>query len=74
MGTIGAVIGSPAALWVNRIGTGLGVEEGADPFYEVVNFELPPEKAAGTIIQGEDDAAAAAAELVKLLRDEAKAI
>jgi electron transfer flavoprotein beta subunit len=52
----------------------LGVEEGADPFYEVLNFELPPEKAAGTIIQGEDDAAAAAAELVKLLRDEAKAI
>jgi len=52
----------------------LGVEEGADPFYEVLSFELPPKKAAGTIIQGEDDAAAAAAELVKLLRDEAKAI
>jgi electron transfer flavoprotein beta subunit len=52
----------------------LGVEEGADPFYEVVKLELPPEKAAGTIIQGEDDAAAAAAELVNLLRDEAKAI
>jgi electron transfer flavoprotein beta subunit len=52
----------------------LGVEEGADPFYEVVSLALPPEKAAGTIIQGEDDAAAAAAELVKLLRDEAKAI
>lgn len=54
--------------------TSLGVEEGADPFYEVLSLELPPQKAAGTIIQGEDDAAAAAAELVKLLRDEAKAI
>lgn len=52
----------------------LGVEEGANPFYQVEKFELPPEKAAGTIIQGEDDAAAAAAELVKLLREEAKAI
>ena len=52
----------------------LGVDEGADPFYEVVQLELPPAKAAGTIIQGEDDAAAAAAELVKLLRNEAKAI
>jgi electron transfer flavoprotein beta subunit len=52
----------------------LGVEEGADAFYNVETFELPPAKAAGTIIQGEDDAAAAAAELVKLLRDEAKAI
>ena len=52
----------------------LGVVEGTDPCYEVVSLELPPEKAAGTIIQGEDDAAAAAAELVKMLRDEAKAI
>jgi electron transfer flavoprotein beta subunit len=52
----------------------LGIEEGADPFYAVEALELPPAKAAGTIIQGEDDAAAAAAELVKLLRDEAKAI
>ena len=52
----------------------LGVEEGANPFYQVEKFELPPAKAAGTIIQGDDDAAAAAAELVKLLREEAKAI
>ncbi len=52
----------------------LGIEEGADPFYMVETFELPPDKAAGTIIQGGDDAAAAAAELVKLLREEAKAI
>ena len=52
----------------------LGIEEGADPFYRVEAFELPPEKAAGTIIQGEDNAAGAAAELVKLLREEAKAI
>ena len=52
----------------------LGVEEGSGGFYKAENLELPPAKAAGTIIQGEDDAAAAAAELVKLLREEAKAI
>jgi electron transfer flavoprotein beta subunit len=52
----------------------LGIEEGADPFYKVESLELPPAKAAGTIIQGGDDPAAAAAQLVKLLRDEAKAI
>jgi electron transfer flavoprotein beta subunit len=52
----------------------LGVDEAAGGFYQVEKLELPPEKAAGTIIQGEDDAAAAAAELVKLLREEAKAI
>ena len=52
----------------------LGVDEAAGGFYKVENLELPPAKAAGTIIQGEDDAAAAAAELVKLLREEAKAI
>jgi electron transfer flavoprotein beta subunit len=52
----------------------LGVDEDSGGFYSVENLELPPAKAAGTIIQGEDDAAAAAAELVKLLRDEAKAI
>ena len=52
----------------------LGIEEGADPFYQVESLTLPPEKAAGTIIQGEDDPSAAAAELVKLLREEAKAI
>jgi len=53
---------------------GLGVEEGADPFYSVRSLELPAAKEAGTIIQGEDDPAAAAAQLVQLLRDEAKAI
>ena len=52
----------------------LGVDESSGGFYMVERLELPPEKAAGTIIQGEDDAAAAAAELVKLLREEAKAI
>jgi electron transfer flavoprotein beta subunit len=51
-----------------------GIEEGADPFYRVESLTLPPEKAAGTIIKGEDDPSAAAAELVKLLREEAKAI
>ena len=52
----------------------LGIEEGANGFYRVESITLPPEKAAGTIIQGEDDPSAAAAELVKLLREEAKAI
>jgi len=53
---------------------GLGVDEASGGFYRVEKLELPPAKAAGTIIQGEDDAAAAAAELVKLLREDAKAI
>ena len=52
----------------------LGVEEGADPFYTVRSLELPPPKSEGTIIQGEDDPASAAAQLVNLLRSEAKAI
>ena len=52
----------------------LGIDEGADPAYVVRVLELPPAKEAGKIIQGEDDPNAAAAELVKLLRDEAKAI
>jgi electron transfer flavoprotein beta subunit len=52
----------------------LGIEEGADSFYNVRSLELPPEKAAGTTIQGEDDPQSAATELARLLRDEAKAI
>jgi electron transfer flavoprotein beta subunit len=52
----------------------LGIDETSGGFYKVEKLELPPAKAAGTIIQGEDDAAAAAAELVKLLREDAKAI
>jgi electron transfer flavoprotein beta subunit len=52
----------------------LGIDETTGGFYRVEKLELPPDKAAGTIIQGEDDAAGAAAELVKLLREEAKAI
>jgi electron transfer flavoprotein beta subunit len=52
----------------------LGIDEGADPYYTMSKLELPPEKAAGTIIQGEDDPVAAASELVKALRNEAKAI
>jgi electron transfer flavoprotein alpha/beta subunit len=51
-----------------------GVEEGADPFYKVRVMELPPAKEAGKIIQGEDDPAGAASELVRMLRDEAKVI
>lgn len=51
----------------------LGIEEGTDPFTVIQSLELPPAKQAGKIIQGEDDPKAAAAELVKLLREEAKA-
>lgn len=39
-----------------------------------VKLELPPAKASGTILKGEEDPAAAARELVRLLREEAKAI
>jgi len=52
----------------------LGVEEGADCFYKVRVLELPPEKGEGKIIQGDDDPAGAASELVRMLRDEAKVI
>jgi hypothetical protein len=40
----------------------------------VRSLALPPAKSAGTVIKGEDDPAGAAAQLVKLLRDEAKVI
>ncbi len=52
----------------------LGVTEGSGATYAVRALELPPGKAAGTIIEGTDDAAGAAAKLVGLLRNEAKAI
>ncbi len=52
----------------------LGIEEGAEPFYRVRVLELPPAKEAGKVIQGEDDPAGAAAELVRMLREEAKVI
>jgi electron transfer flavoprotein beta subunit len=55
----------------------LGLDEdalaGAEATYNLRCLELPPEKQAGKIIQGEDDPQAAAAELVKLLHEEAKA-
>ncbi|NOZ77568.1 MAG: electron transfer flavoprotein subunit beta/FixA family protein [Acidobacteria bacterium] len=55
----------------------LGLDEdvlaGAEATYNLRSLELPPEKQAGKIIQGEDDPQAAAAELVKLLHEEAKA-
>lgn len=52
----------------------LGVDEGAGSTYNVRALELPPAKEAGTIIEGMDDPAGAAAKLVGLLRNEAKAI
>lgn len=56
----------------------LGLDEGAlagdEATYVVRSLELPPEKEAGTIIQGEDDPKGAAAELVKLLHEKEKAL
>jgi len=52
----------------------LGIDEVADSSYNIRSLELPPPKSEGTIIQGEDDPAGAAAQLVNLLRNEAKAI
>ena len=52
----------------------LGIDESAGGFYSIRSLELPPEKGAGTILQGEDDPAGAAKEVVQLLRAEAKAI
>ena len=52
----------------------LGINEGADTFFTIHKLELPAATTAGTIIHGEEDPQAAAAQLVKLLRDEAKAI
>jgi electron transfer flavoprotein beta subunit len=52
----------------------LGIDEAADSCYNVRSLELPPPKSEGTVIQGEDDPAGAAAQLVNLLRNEAKAI
>ncbi len=59
---------------VEKLQAGDIIAEGADPYYAVRSLELPPDKEAGKIIQGEDDPEAAAAELVKLLHEEAKAI
>jgi len=52
----------------------LGIDEGSGGFYAVRSLGLPPPKSEGTIIQGEDDPAGAAAQLVNLLRSESKAI
>jgi electron transfer flavoprotein beta subunit len=52
----------------------LDIDVAGSSSYAVRALELPPAKEAGTIIQGEDDPAAAAAQLVQLLRNEAKAI
>lgn len=52
----------------------LGVDEGEGVTITIRSLELPPAKSEGTILQGEDDPAASAKELVRLLREEAKAI
>lgn len=56
----------------------LGLDEaalgGAEATTRWLKLELPPAKAGGTILKGEEDPAAAARELVRMLREEAKAI
>ena len=52
----------------------IGIDEGAGAAYRLRSLSLPPEKGEGTLLQGEDDPAGAAGNLVKLLREEAKAI
>ncbi len=52
----------------------LGVDETAGGFYHVRALTLPPAKEAGKVIPGEDDPAGAAADLVRMLREEAKVI
>ncbi len=56
----------------------LGLDEaalaGGDATFSIRALEMPPEKQAGKVIQGEDDPNAAAAELAKLLHEEAKVI
>lgn len=56
----------------------LGMDEaalaGPDAGLRWVGLSLPPAKSGGTIIQGEEDPAAAARQLARLLREQAKAI
>jgi electron transfer flavoprotein beta subunit len=52
----------------------LGIDESAGGTFTIRSLELPPPKSAGTALPGADDPAAAARELVRLLREEAKAI
>lgn len=59
---------------VLALGLDEGALAGADATYSVRALEMPPEKQAGKVIQGEDDPNAAAAELAKLLHEEAKVI
>ncbi len=59
----------PAALGLDEAALG-----GPDATYSVRALELPPAAKAGKIIQGEEDPQGAAAELIRLLHDEAKAV
>jgi len=56
----------------------LGLDEtalaGADATCRFASLALPPAKAGGVILKGEDDPAGAAKELARLLREQAKAI
>jgi electron transfer flavoprotein beta subunit len=51
---------------------GLGIDTGG-PAIEVVKMEPPPARGGGKVLK-DGDAKAAAAELVRLLRDEAKVL
>ena len=52
----------------------IGIDESAGATLTIRSLDLPPAKSEGTILQGEDDPAASAKELVRLLREQAKAI
>ena len=62
------------ALTVADLGLDESALAGAEAGSRWVKLELPPPKTGGRIIPGEEDPAAAARELVRLLHDEAKAI
>ena len=62
------------AVELGALGLDEGQLSGDETTCRLRSLELPPPKEAGQIIPGEDDPAGAAAKLVQLLRDEAKAI
>jgi electron transfer flavoprotein beta subunit len=62
------------ALTVAELGLDEAALSGAGAACRWVALALPPAKSAGTILKGEEDPAAAARELVRLLREQAKAI
>jgi len=62
------------AVTVAELGLDEAALSGAGAACHWVSLALPPAKSAGTILKGEEDPAGAARELVRLLREQAKAI